>query len=85
MTVRETSLPLELLHLNEGESVVGYHILSGKITFKVVSGSDAKAPMITPRLKLGEWGRKWAGSVKLNVNETVESVRDAAIMERFGS
>jgi hypothetical protein len=85
MTLRETSLPLELLHLREGETVVGYQILSGKITFKVVSVTESAAPTKSQKMKLGDWGRKWAGSVKFHEGETVQSIRDAAMTERFGS
>ncbi len=85
MTLRETSLPLELLHLREGETVVGYQILSGKITFKVISLTEAEAPTKALKMKLGDWGRKWAGAMKLKDGETIQSVRDAAMMERFGS
>ena len=85
MTLRETSLPLELLHLREGETVAGYQILSGNIIFKVVSVPETEAPGKARKMKLGDWGRKWAGAMKLNEGETVESIRDAAIIERFGA
>ena len=85
MTLRETSLPLELLQLCEGETVVGYQILSGKIIFKVVSVTETEAPAKVRKMKLGDWGRKWAGAMKLHERETVESIRDAATIERFGA
>ena len=68
-----------------GETVVGYQILSGKITFKVVSMMDVEAPNKARKIKLGDWGRKWAGSMKLNEGETIQSVREEAMTERFGS
>ncbi len=87
MTLRETSLPLELLHLREGETVVGYQILAGQITFKVVSVTETEAQKTTttPRKNIRDWINKWAGTMELEPGETRESLRAAAMQEKFGS
>ena len=87
MTLRETSLPLELLHLCEGETVVGYQILAGQITFKVVSVTETEAQKTTttPRKNIRDWINKWAGTMELEPGETRESLRAAAMQEKFGS
>lgn len=85
MTLRETSLPLDLLHLREGESVVGYQILEGQITFKMISSEEVPTPSQIQKKDISEWINRWAGSLKLDAGETRDSLRAAAMQEKFDS
>jgi hypothetical protein len=86
MTIVEKSVPLNLIGMHDGDAVIGFRIVAGCIILQVAEAVQRTGQQTAqPTKKLGDWGRKWAGAVTLNHGETVESIRDAAMMERFGS
>ena len=86
MTTVEKSITLKPIGMNDGDAVVGFRMAAGQIILQVAEASQNKKDQAAqPTKKLGDWGRKWAGAAMLKPDETVESVRDAAMIERFGS
>ena len=89
MTILEKTVPYHLIGMEEGDVVVGFQLMAGQVVFQVASSKGesqpAAPPVSEPKKSLGDWGRKWSGSVTLAAGETVESVREAALKERFSS
>jgi hypothetical protein len=88
MTIVQKIVPYHLIGMQDGDAVLGFQLLAGRVLFQVASlKEETKLPEPVapqPAKKLGDWGRKWAGAVTLSPGEKVEDLRDAAMAERFG-
>lgn len=84
MTIVEKSVPLELLGLHEGESLVGFQIVDKRIIFQVVAANPISTPSPSKASSLGDWGRKWTGSLTLAPGESADTLRTEALSRKFG-
>ncbi len=81
----EKSIPLDLLGLKAEDHLVGFRISEGKVIIQFSTSSEpVVAATVQPKRKLGDWGRKWAGCLRLEPGETRESLRAEAMKQRFG-
>jgi hypothetical protein len=88
MTTVEKSIPLKLIGMNDGDAVVGFRMGAGQIILQVTNSfqTSEKPPQAVPAPKsIGDWINKWAGTMTLEPGETRESLRAAAMAEKFGS
>ena len=89
MTIHQKTVPFQLIGLEDGDVVLGFQLMAGQVVFQVASMKGESLSTVptaaTAKRSLGDWGRKWSGTVTLEPGETVESVQEEAMFERFGS
>ena len=83
MTIVEKAVPLEILGMSEGDAVVGFRMTEGSIIFQVAEAIGDRPQRQERRVR--EWVEKWGGSMKLEAGESRESLRSAAMEQKFGS
>lgn len=86
MTIIEKTIPLDALGLREGDTLVGFRLTGGNMILQVAASTANPVPIpLRAKTKLGDWGRKWAGSLELAAGETRESLKAEAMAAKFGS
>lgn len=80
-----TSLP-DSLPLHEGDQLDLRVILrdDAMLVTKVLRREPASVTPNPKRSKLGDWGRKWAGTVKLEPGKTRDDLRMEFYREKYG-
>jgi hypothetical protein len=89
MTISEKTIPYHLIGMHDGDVVVGFQLAAGQVIFQVASmkvgtTTSTETPAPRPSKKISDWIDKWAGTLVFEPGETRESVRAAAMQERFG-
>ena len=80
-----TSLP-DSLSLHEGDQLDLRVVLrdGAMLVTKVLRREPASAAPNSKRSKLGDWGRKWAGTVMLEPGKTRDDLRMEFYREKYG-
>lgn len=90
MTIVEKTVPLNLIGMSDGDSVIGFRMAAGRIIFQVVE-SDRKGvghqdlEEQTPRKDIRDWINRWAETMTFEPGETRESLRAEAMKAKFDS
>lgn len=85
MNIVEKTIPLETLGLHSGDKLVGFRVSDGNMILRVAAGTaDAASTPAASKTKLGDWARKWAGSMELAPGETRESLKSDLMRSKFG-
>jgi hypothetical protein len=70
--------------LHEGDQL-DLRVILGRGTMRVTKVLRREpAPQDSPRPKLGDWGRKWAGTLKLQEGQTRDDLRMQFYREKYG-
>ena len=85
MTITDTPIPLNIIDLHDGDQVVGFRQSGHQVIIQVARAVSGPAKPRPAGKDIREWIDKWAGSMPLGEGETRDSVREAAMLERFGS
>jgi hypothetical protein len=94
MTTVATSIPDNLrLNLHQGEEIQFHALVQQDGSFLVTSVLHRQTPptvnapsaLVDPPQTLGDWARKWAGTLHLAEGESPQSLREAYMTEKFGA
>lgn len=80
-----TAIPDDLTP-HQGEEIQFQALVQVDGTFLVtrILHREPPAAKAEPKMTLTEWARKWGGTMKLEPGETVDSLRNAYMTEKFG-
>ncbi|RYD31575.1 MAG: hypothetical protein EOP86_17605 [Verrucomicrobiaceae bacterium] len=85
MKIVEKMIPLDAIGLCEGDTLVGLRVAGGHLILQIAVAAGSAPPSEKTKTRLGDWGRKWAGSLVLAPGETRESLRAEVMREKFAN